>query len=57
MIERYCGGVVQDAPVDASIAATCDRVSAGFATRLDTLDFTGALDEAWELGARPQSLR
>jgi methionyl-tRNA synthetase len=49
MIERYRGGAVPDAPVDATIAATCDRVSDGFAQRLETLDFTGALDQAWEL--------
>ena len=49
MIERYRGGAVPDVAVDATIAATCDRVSDGYATRLDTLDFTGALDQAWEL--------
>ena len=49
MIERYRGGVVPDARVDSTIAATSDRVSEGFAARLETLDFTGGLDQAWEL--------
>jgi methionyl-tRNA synthetase len=49
MIERYRGGAVPDVAVDATIAATCDRVSDGYASRLDRLDFTGALDQAWEL--------
>ena len=50
MIERYRDGAVPDAPGrrgDRGDRATA--VAAGFATRLDTLDFTGALDEAWEL--------
>jgi len=34
---------------DATIAAICDRVSDGYAARLDTLDFTGALERVWEL--------
>ncbi len=49
MIERYRGGVVPDARVDSALAAIADRVSAGFAARLETLDFTGGLDQAWEL--------
>jgi methionyl-tRNA synthetase len=49
MIERYRGGVVPDARVDSGIAAIADRVSDGFAARLETLDFTGGLDQAWEL--------
>jgi methionyl-tRNA synthetase len=49
MIERYRGGVVPVARVDSRIAAIADRVSEGFATRLETLDFTGGLDQAWEL--------
>jgi methionyl-tRNA synthetase len=49
MVERYRGGAVPDIAVDATIAALCDRVAAAYAMRMDTLDFTGALDEAWEL--------
>ena len=49
MIERYRDGVVPDARVDSSLAAIADRVSEGFAARLETLDFTGGLDQAWEL--------
>jgi methionyl-tRNA synthetase len=49
MIERYRDGAVPDVAVDAAIAALSNRVADGFATRLDVLDFTGALDQAWEL--------
>jgi len=49
MIERYRDGAVPDARVDSSLAAIADRVSVGFAARLETLDFTGGLDQAWEL--------
>jgi methionyl-tRNA synthetase len=49
MVERYRGGVVPDARVDSPLAAVADRASEGFAARLETLDFTGGLDQAWEL--------
>jgi methionyl-tRNA synthetase len=49
MIERYRDGAVPDVAVDAALAELCDRVADGYARRLETLDFTGALDEAWEL--------
>jgi methionyl-tRNA synthetase len=49
MVERYRSGAVPDVAVDATIAAIADRAADGFATRFETLDFTGGLDQVWEL--------
>jgi methionyl-tRNA synthetase len=55
MVQRYCGGVVPDAPrkgrddLDTGLAARIDETIAAVVRQFDSFQITGALQDTWEL--------
>jgi len=49
MVTRYRDGVIPAVASAPRIAAVMESAASGYAERMDDLDFTGAIERAWEL--------